>query len=90
MSPLELLKQELALSTLGPAEQTEFIGFLARMPGRYLIDILDMSKEDSNFLSFLWSNYDKKNKAFKMHDETLLNDVLKEEKAMLEQMGQEA
>jgi hypothetical protein len=90
MSPLELLKQELALSTLGSAEQIEFIGFLGRMPGRYLIDILDMAKEDPNFLSFLWSNYDKKNKAFKMHDETLLNDVLKEEKAMLEQMGQEA
>jgi hypothetical protein len=89
MSPLELLKQELALSALSPENQEEFIGFLGRMPGRYLIDILEMAKEDPNFLNFLWSNYDKKNKAFKMHDETLLNDVLKEEKSMIDQLQNE-
>lgn len=87
MSPLELLKQELALSVLSAEDQVEFIGFLGRMPARYLIDILDMSKEDANFLNFLWSNYSKKHKAFMMHDEALLDDVLKEEKTMLDELN---
>ncbi len=87
MLELEFLKKELALSTLSEEDQKEFIGFLGRMPGRHLVDILDMAKEDPHFLNFLWSNYDKKQKAFKMHDEGLLDDVLKEEKAMLDEMN---
>ena len=84
-----MVKKEIAGTTLSLDEQGKFIWFLERMPERYLIDILDMSREDENFLEFLWSNYSKKDQAFKTGDQTLIDDVLKEEKNMLDQMNHE-
>ena len=87
MSPLEIIKEELKKSALSLDDQEEFLWFIGRMPGRYLIDIIDMSREDPNFFNFLWSNYSKKQKAFISNDGELTQDVLKEEKAKIEEMN---
>ena len=89
MHPLEMVKKEIAGTTISDTDQQKFVWFLERMPERYLIDILDMSREDENFLEFLWSNYSKKDQAFKTGDQTLIDDVLREEKNMLDQMNHE-
>ncbi len=87
MSPLDIIKKELASSALSEEDQKEFLWFLSRMPGRYLIDIIDMSREDPHFLDFLWTNYSKKEKAFVSNDNTLMDDILKEEKVLIDELN---
>lgn len=89
MTPIEMIKKELESSALSAVEQAEFLRFISGLSGQHIMDVLGMAKEDPNFLSFLWTNYDRKKKAFRLHDETMVEDILREEKTLLAEMENE-
>ncbi len=90
MTPIEILKIELEKTTLSAPDQAEFLAFLSRMRGQYLIDIIEMAREDSGFLTFLWSNYNKKTKAFAANSKTLTDEIVQEEREYLDKINQES
>jgi hypothetical protein len=79
-TPLEILIKNINDDNLlSENEKKEFLLVVDMIPEEFILDINNFTKNDKEFISFLWSNIFKKRDALIKKDNEAIKDIIKEE-----------
>lgn len=76
---LQKLNEVIKSSNLKPAEQEEFLFLFSKISDKKLDAVINVLKDDPNWINKLYKNYETKKKALKQKDKSAWQEILQDE-----------